>query len=232
MPFRQALGWCLLALLELAACSGKPPALPLLTHQPSQVLRVAVPALPAETDPALTEPYDSGLARVAFEALLKPKPDLSDVQSAAAAAYAVSGDGLTYTFHLQPRGAWSDGTPVRAQDFLLGWRRVLDPRVNSPVADLLAATVKNAGDYDNLDPTNDAAKIPAFLDGLGLAALDDHTFIVTLAHPSYAFKWIATVPALAPARADVPAGHAGPGNGPFQLQSTSAKKLVLTANSH
>jgi oligopeptide transport system substrate-binding protein len=229
---RQALAWSLLALLGLAACSGKPPALPLLTRQPSQVLRVAVPALPAEIDPALTQPYDSGVARVAFEALLKPKPDLSDVEPAAAAGYQVSSDGLTYTFHLQPRGSWSDGVPVRAQDFLAGWRRVLDPRLNSPVAELLAGTVKNAAGYDNLDPTADAAKIPGFLDQLGLQAPDDHTFVVTLDHPAYAFKWIAAVPALAPARADVPAGRPGPGNGPFQLESAAKGKLVLTANGH
>lgn len=229
---RQALAWSLLALLGLAACSGKPPALPLLSRQPSQVLRVAVPSLPAQTDPALTEPYDSGVARVAFEALLKPKPDLGDVQPAAAAGYQVSADGLTYTFHLQPRGAWSDGVPVRAQDFVAGWRRVLDPRVDSPVAELLAGTVKNASAYDSLDPTADAAKIPAFLDKLGLQAPDDHTFVVTLDHPAYSFKWIAAVPALAPARADLTAGRAGPGNGPFQLESATRSKIVLVANSH
>jgi oligopeptide transport system substrate-binding protein len=233
MRFRQALGWCLPALLGLAACSGSPPGLPPLTRQPSQVLRVSVPALPAETDPALTQPYDSGVARVAYEALLKPKPDLSDVQPAAAAGYQVSPDGLTYTFHLQPRGAWSDGVPVRAQDFLAGWRRVLDPRVNSPVAELLAGTVKNGSGYGNLDPAADAGKIPGFLDSLGLRVPDDRTFVVTLDHPTFDFKWIAAVPALAPARADASAGRAGsPGNGPFQVQSVAKAKLVLTANSH
>jgi oligopeptide transport system substrate-binding protein len=232
MRGRLALGWSLLALLGLASCSSPKPQLPLLSTPPAQVLRVALPALPAETDPALTEPYDSGLARLAFESLLKPKPDLSDVEPAAAASFEVSSDGLTYTFHLRPKGAWSDGAPVRAQDFLLGWRRVLDPRVNSPVADLLAGLVKNAADYDNLDPARDADKIPGFLDNLGLKAADDQTFVVTLAQPAPDFRWIASVPALAPARAGAQAGHPSPGNGPFQLQSATGQEMSLTPNFH
>ncbi|HVC99633.1 MAG TPA: peptide ABC transporter substrate-binding protein [Candidatus Dormibacteraeota bacterium] len=233
MPSRRLLAGAVAALFGFTACQlSKPSQILPATVKPSQVLRVAVPALPASTDPALTPPYDSGVARTAFEALLKPNPTLTDVQPAAAASYEVSPDGLTYTFHLQPRGTWSDGVPVRAQDFLAGWRRVLDPRVNSPVAELLAGTVKNAAGYDSLDPTSDAGKIPAFLDQLGLQAPDDHTFVVTLDHPSFAFKWIAAVPALAPARADVTPGRPGPGNGPFQLESAAADKIVLTANSH
>ena len=116
LPQARAAG--LLAAFLLASCSAKPGGLPILGGRPAQVLRVAVPALPSQLDPALTEPYDSGVARVAYESLLKPRPDLSDVQPAAAARYDVSADGLTYTFHLQPRGAWSDGTPVRAADFV------------------------------------------------------------------------------------------------------------------
>ena len=227
----RALGWALLAAVLAAACSGKAPALSLVGSTP-QVLRVAVPELPGATDPALAQPYDSGVARVAFEGLLKPRPNLSDVAPAAAASYQVSADGLTYTFHLQPHGAWSDGAPVRARDFLYGWRRVLDPRLSSPAADLLARVVKGAGGYDGLDPVSDAGRVPAFLAGLGLAAPDDRTFVVTLDHPAPAFRWIVTVPALAPGRSDLEPGKPGPGNGPFQLQSVAKDRIVLTANAH
>jgi oligopeptide transport system substrate-binding protein len=231
MPFRRLLAGVVAALLGFTACQlSKPPQILPGRPQPEQTLRVSVPALPESTDPALTPAYDSGVARTAFEALLKPRADLSDVQPAAAESYSVSADGLTYTFHLRPKGAWSDGTPVRAADFVLAWRRILDPRVNSPVADLLAERVKNAAGYADLDPTKDAAKIPAFLDGLGLQAVDDRTLVVQLDHLAPDFKWIASVPALAPARAKAPTSGLGPGNGPFHLQSVTGKEIVLAAN--
>jgi oligopeptide transport system substrate-binding protein len=228
---RQLVSASLLALLGLTACQlSKPPSILPVAPRPEQTLRVSVPALPSSIDPALTPAYDSGVARTAFEALLKPSADLSDVQPAAAESYSVAADGLSYTFHLRPKGAWSDGTPVRAADFVLGWRRILDPRVNSPVADLLAERVKNAAAYADLDPTKDAARIPAFLDGLGLKAVDDRTLVVELDHLAPDFKWIASVPALAPARAPAPSSALGPGNGPFHLQSVTGKEIVLAAN--
>jgi oligopeptide transport system substrate-binding protein len=229
MPFRRLLAGVVAALLGLTACQlSKPPQILPGPAKPSQVLRVAMAALPASTDPALTPAYDAGLARTAYESLLKPKADLSDVQPAAAESYDVAPDGLTYTFHLRARGAWSDGEPVRAQDFVLGWRRILDPRVNSPAGDLLAGRIRNAAGYADLDPRKDAAKIPAFLDGVGIKAADDRTLVVQLDHVAPDFKWIASMPACAPARADAP----GASNGPFHLESAGKDSMVLTANTH
>jgi oligopeptide transport system substrate-binding protein len=232
MPSRRLLAGVVAALLGLIACQpSKPSQILPGPAAPKQVLRVAVAALPASADPALTPAYDSGIGRTAFEALLKPRADLGDVQPAAAQSYDVSPDGLTYTFHLRSKGAWSDGVAVRAQDFVLGWRRILDPRVNSPVADLLAGRIKNAGGYADLDPKKDAAKIPGFFDGLGIKAADDRTLVVQLDHVAPDFKWIASLPACAPARADAPAGP-GPGNGPFHLVSATKDSMVLAANLH
>jgi oligopeptide transport system substrate-binding protein len=233
MPSRRLLAAVVAALLGLAACQlSKPTQILPGPAQPSQVLRVAVAALPGSTDPALTPAYDSGLARTAYEALLKPKPDLSDVQPAAAETYDVSSDSLTYTFHLRLKAAWSDGVPVRAQDFVLGWRRILDPRVNSPVGDLFAKRIRNAAGYADLDPKKDAAKIPAFLDGLGIKAADDHTFVVQLDHLAPDFKWIAAVPAGAPARSEAAPTGKPPGNGPFHLESAGRDSMVLVPNLH
>ena len=229
---RQLLGASLLLPLLAGCQAGKTPLILPTATPPAQTLRVAVAALPVSLDPALTAPADSGVARTAFEALLKPRPNLTDVEPAAAESYDVSADGLVYTFHLRPNGAWSDGVPVRAQDFVLGWRRVLDPRLNSPVADLLAERLKNAAGYADLDPRKDAAKIPAFLDGLGLAAADDRTLVVQLDHPAPDFKWVASLPASAPARSDSPPNGPGPGNGPFHVLSAGKDQVVLAANSH
>ena len=39
-----------------------------------------------------------------------------------------SPDGLTWTFHLRD-AKWSDGVPVVADDFVVGLRRLMDPKV-------------------------------------------------------------------------------------------------------
>lgn len=42
----------------------------------------------------------------------------------------VSEDGLTYTFKLR-EAKYSDGTPVRAQDFVYAFQNVVDPKTTS-----------------------------------------------------------------------------------------------------
>ena len=217
----------LVLLLALACQTTKP--LPLPSAAPTagpQVLRVAVGGLPATLDPALAPIYDSGASRLMFEALAKPRPDLSDVMPAAAASWTVTPDGLTYDFTLHRGQGWSDGRPVRATDFVYAWRRLLDPRVNSPAGEVLAAFVKGAGAYRDLDPKKDGARIPAFLDGLGISAVDEATFRVTLDHPALEFRWALSLPATAPERADDPKL----GNGPFKLVDSARDHLDFQPN--
>ena len=49
---------------------------------------------------------------------------------AIATSWESSPDGLTWTFHLRD-AQWSDGSPVTADDFVYGVRRVLDPKTAS-----------------------------------------------------------------------------------------------------
>ena len=39
----------------------------------------------------------------------------------------ISADGLTYTIDIRDNANWSDGTPVKAQDFVYSFKRTLDP---------------------------------------------------------------------------------------------------------
>jgi peptide/nickel transport system substrate-binding protein len=41
-----------------------------------------------------------------------------------------SPDGRITTFHIDPRAVWSDGTPIKAEDFLFDARLLADPNVN------------------------------------------------------------------------------------------------------
>src|SRR5690242_10634686 len=92
-----------------------------------QVLRINDGTEPNSLDPTQqTYTYEAAVGRQTFQSLLLPKPDLSDVQPGAAKSYDVSSDGLTYTFHLRPEFKWSDGKPVTAQDWVFGWKLVLN----------------------------------------------------------------------------------------------------------
>ena len=70
----------------------------------------------------------------------------SNVIPAIAESWDVSPDGLSYTFHIREDAKWSNGEPVRAQDFVFAWRRLADPKTGSETQFLMADTsgIKNA----------------------------------------------------------------------------------------
>lgn len=72
---------------------------------------------------------DLRVARGLFEGLVKHDIFTSDyaIRPAVAESWEVSPDGLSYTFHLRSNAKWSNGEPVRAQDFVYSWRRALLP---------------------------------------------------------------------------------------------------------
>jgi oligopeptide transport system substrate-binding protein len=51
---------------------------------------------------------------------LHPIPGVAD-------RWDVSDDGRQYTFHIRDSAKWSDGSPIKAEDFVWQWRRMLDP---------------------------------------------------------------------------------------------------------
>ena len=56
---------------------------------------------------------------------------------AAASSWEISEDGRTYTFHIRPDARWSNGDPLRAQDFRYAWFRILLPDSAADYAKLL-----------------------------------------------------------------------------------------------
>lgn len=91
----------------------------------------------------------------------------SDVQT--------SDDGLTYTFTLRDDITWSDGQPVKADDFIYGWQYLKE----------------SAGDYSSLlDVISDAK------------ASDDKTIVVTLAYPCAYLPSLLSFPSAYPVRKD------------------------------
>ena len=87
----------------------------------------------------------------------------------------VSDDGLVYTFHIAPDAKWSNGTDVTANDFVFGWQRLADPDLASEYAFILETIhVVNASEVV-------AGEKP--VEELGVKAVDDKTFEVTLSLP-------------------------------------------------
>jgi oligopeptide transport system substrate-binding protein len=231
----RALAAVALLLIAATACQSA-----VLTQGPrlakSQTLRVLLDDQPQTLDPGQSQfAFENAILRVIDEPLLRPLPDLSGVAPAAAASYDVNDGGTQYVFHLRQDAHWWDGAPVRAQDFVYAWRRLIDPRLAAPTATFFADAIANGDKVSILDPQRDASRIDAGLQSLGLAAPDDHTFQVTLSHPDPAFVWLAAMPSAAPVRQDVVTTNGDKwslaadtlmSNGPYKVTEIVAKDHI------
>ena len=127
---------------------------------------------PGTLDPALSHDI-AGLKVLMhlFEGLFGYDPKDASPVPAAAETWEVSEDGKTWTFHLRA-GAWSNGDPVTADDFVYAWRRVLRPETGSTYSQRLFL-IKGAREI--------AAK-QAEIETLGVRATDPRTLVVELTH--------------------------------------------------
>jgi oligopeptide transport system substrate-binding protein len=225
----------MIASVGLAACGSSTAAGPTKAADAQQVIRINLGVQPNSLDPGQqTYDYEGAIGRNTFEGLLKPATNGTSLVPNAASSYDVSSDGLTVTFHLR-ENYYNDGVRVKAKDFVYGWQRLLDPTLAAGYADPYYDTiVKGAQDYGNIDPKKDAAKIPAFLTGLGLSAPDDNTFVVKLQHPASWFLNVASLWVGAPIRKDIVDKYgANWATVPTQVVSNGKFKVTeLVANDH
>ncbi|WP_048306315.1 peptide ABC transporter substrate-binding protein [Halomonas sp. PR-M31] len=126
--------------------------------------------------------WESQVLMDVYEGLVKKAPD-GEILPGMATSWKVSEDGKTYTFTMRDGAKWSDGKPVTAEDFVFGWRNMLDPENASKYAYMLYpvanAKAVNVGDKP--------------LDALGVKSLDDgKTFEVTLNSPTPYFIQLLT----------------------------------------
>ena len=116
---------------------------------------------------------ESNINRDLFEGLLisdvdgKPSPGVAEKWE--------NKDFKVWTFHLRKDAKWSDGTPVTAQDFVYSWQRLANPNTASPYASYLQ--------YGHIVNIDDIIAGKKTVTDLGVKALDDHTFEVTLSEP-------------------------------------------------
>ncbi len=129
---------------------------------------------PESLDPHKTSTvYEAHILRDLFLGLTTEDAK-SEVIPGAAESWTISPDGKVYTFKLRPGALWSDGSPVTAHDFVFSWQRVTDPATAGEYAYMLAPVV-------NAEDVTAGKKPPA---ELGVKAIDDMTFEVTLNAPT------------------------------------------------
>lgn len=202
------------------------------TPEEKYIFTAAVCA-PLETlDPAfVTDAGGESVLSALFEGLMRVRDDGAGnaaVGCGMAKEYIeeTNYDGtVTYTFTLRSAARWSDGTRVKAEDFVYAWQRLVDPATASPNADILSMV---AG-YDEVRESGDVSL-------LGVKAKGESTFIVTLAAPcAYFISSVCTASATVPLRsvfvedsADWAQSTALVTNGPYQLESWSRGTQLTT----
>jgi oligopeptide transport system substrate-binding protein len=133
--------------------------------------------------------FNAGLYRIDKDG--KAQPDL------AAGDPTVSADGLTWTFKLRD-AVWSDGQPVKAQDFVYAWTRTLDPATQAQYS-FMVAWIKGGDEILKAKTPDEVAKAKA---NFGAKALDDKTLEVKLVRPITFFKELMGFQVFFPQRED------------------------------
>ena len=141
-----------------------------------QELFIGLGTEPAALDPHITTGLTEYSVMVALlEGLTTLNAQTMAPEAGAAESWEISEDGLQYTFHLDPKGRWSNGDPVTAHDFLFSFERILTPLLGAPYAYMLfplsGAEAFNKG------------QLTDFSD-VGAHAPDAHTLVLKLTTPT------------------------------------------------
>lgn len=152
---------------------------------------------PKTLDPTLNSASDGGKVILnVYEGLMRDKFDGQGLQPAMASeapAIVENEDGtVTYTFKLRD-AKWSDGEPVKAQDFVFSWKRAVNPATAAEYAYILDPIV-NAKEITAGDKTADE---------LGVKAIDDKTLEVVLKQNCGYFMELLNFPTFMPLREDI-----------------------------
>jgi oligopeptide transport system substrate-binding protein len=187
-------------------------------------------------EPAYIDPYNTQesegtqVEQAVFDSLTEFDPlDPTKVVPAAAKSWSANADASVWTFKLRADGKFSDGTPVKAQDFIYGWNRIANPNtLNTSTKKVEASSIGyHLGPIKGYDEMQ--AKGSKVTEMSGLKAIDDYTLEVTLKAPFGDFEYVVGHPALAPVEkalveggvdfngTKVAFGDMPVGNGPFKL---------------
>lgn len=174
-------------------------------------------------DPQISSSFEtSKILGHLFEGLYRIK-DIR-TEKALAESEEISKDGLTYTFKLKD-AKWSDGQPVKAQDFEFAWKRAVSPEIEN----------QGVTAFDVIENAEDILNKKKKPETLGVKALDDKTLQVKLVKPSQGFISMLASPTFCPLRKDI-ADSEGKwannektivSNGPFILKKCALNEEII-----
>ena len=171
--------FCLFLLcLSMAGCNGK---------GEGSLFKYDISADPLNLDPQSAEDYNSLLViHNIFEGLLTYTED-GKLTEGVATDWNVSDDGLEYTFTLRQDAAWSNGSPVTADDFVFAFRRLFSSDTNAPYA----------SDFFCIKNSEEALSGKVRTEDIGVAAMGTYQLKFTLHTPNTMFlQLLTTAPAM------------------------------------
>lgn len=170
---RSAVAVCIFA-ATLSECSER--ERPAETAAKNGTLLIGNAADPASLDPSLTTgSAEFKILSGLFEGLVCADTKSLKIRPAVAKSWKISPDKTKYTFYLDEKAKWSDGSQVEAEDFVFAWRRTLNPIIGAEYASMLFV-IKNAAAYN-------AGKIKN-PDEIGVRAIGTNTLEVELERPA------------------------------------------------
>lgn len=173
-----------------------------------ETLIAAISSRPDQLDPHVTTAYPSfQVLENVYDTLVVPNADDLTMEASLAESWETSDDGLTWTFELRDDVTFHDGSTFDAADVVYSYERIIDEEL------------ANAFRFATVE---------------AVTAVDDQTVEITLTEPTPnllanlgGFKGMAILPEGAADELDL-ATEAN-GTGPFELESSSAGGITLSA---
>lgn len=138
----------LAALLLVVACKDERPVAPPVPADDDATPQIGGTVIRrldgdiASLNPVLASSrWDRYVAFYLFTPMVRLDANLQAIPGLAE-KWEISEDGRQYTFHINPKATFSDGSPVRASDVLFTLRKIVDPQTEAP---------QIAGGYEKLD---------------------------------------------------------------------------------
>lgn len=185
---------------------------------------------PGSLDPAhADDPAETRIVRHLFRGLVRFDEHRGSLQGASASKYDTSSDAKTFVFYLRRDNKFSNGEPVRAENFVRAFERVTAPAESSPVASLFSEILG----YRERHVTGASPNLA------GVDALDEYTLRIRLTAPDADFVSKLAHPAFSPVPSDAAMlsrqptwGESPIGNGPWKLKEPwkHNESIVLQPN--
>jgi oligopeptide transport system substrate-binding protein len=141
-----------------------------------------------DADPETLDPHktstvsEANLLRDLYEGLVIHDRD-GKVAPGVAESWSISPDGKTYTFNLRANAKWSNGDPVRAQDFEFSLKRIMDPKTGAKYANILYP-IANAESFNKGQGKT--------VNDMGVKSEGDRKLVITLERPTAYFLELLT----------------------------------------